>query len=276
MNPGFSLNIGTVFRPHLKRASSSLRDSALAMLFPVECRVCGAMIESWRDGVACGQCWLAIEQKIERIRVERNFCAKCGMPLLQLPQINQLAIHSDERRCGRCDDLAFSFARACGVYEGALRESVLRLKSHPQISARLRELMKATATDLQEKQTNESIIPVPLHPDRLAERTFNQAEVIANELAVITDLRVDTASLVRYRHTEKHRAGMGARERARTLEKAFKVRAPRLIENKVVLLVDDVMTTGSTTNEIAQTLLNGGARTVNVLTLARAASEYIL
>lgn len=267
-----NLNIGATFRSqltHLKRASSSLRDSALAMLFPVECRVCGAMIESWHDGVACNQCWLTVEQKIEKIRAEKNFCVKCGMPL---PQISQL----DERRCGRCDDLAFSFARACGVYEGALRENVLRLKSHPQISARLRELLKSAATNLQQLQTSESIIPVPLHSDRLAERTFNQAEIIANELAAITGLSVDTASLVRYRHTEKHRAGMGARERARTLEKAFKVRAPRLIENKTVLLVDDVMTTGSTAHEIAQTLLNGGARTVNVFTLARAASEFSL
>ena len=249
-----------------------MRDSALAVLFPVECRVCGAMVESWRDGVACNQCWLAVELKTERIRVEKNSCVKCGMPLPQLPQTSQL----DERRCGRCDDLAFSFARACGVYEGALRESVLRLKRHHQISARLRELLESAANGLQQLQPSESIIPVPLHPDRLAERTFNQAEIIANELAAMTGLQVDTASLIRFKHTEKHRAGMGARERARTLEKAFKVRAPRLIENKIVLLVDDVMTTGSTTNEIAQTLLNSGARTVNVLTLARAACEFIL
>lgn len=230
------------------------------------------MIESWRDGVACNDCWLAVEQKIERIQAEKSSCAKCGVPLPQLPK----TAHPDERRCGRCDDLAFNFARACGVYEGALRENVLRLKSHPQISTRLRELLKSAATDLQQLQTSESIIPVPLHADRLAERTFNQAEIVANELAAIIGLPVDTASLIRYRHTEKHRAGMGARERARTLEKAFRVRAPRLIENKIVLLVDDVMTTGSTTNEIAQTLLNKGARAVNVLTLARAASEFIL
>ncbi len=272
MNPTQNIQMSHPYLAHLKRASSNLRDSALAVLFPIECRVCGAMIESWRDGAACGQCWLDVEQKIERIRAEKNSCAKCGMPLPQIPQ----TVQPDERRCGRCDDLVFSLARACGVYEGALRESVLRLKSHPQIPARLLQLLKSAATGLQKLQASESIIPVPLHSDRLAERTFNQAEIIAHELAAIIGLRVDTASLIRFKHTEKHRAGMGARERARTLEKAFKVRAPRLIENKIVLLVDDVMTTGSTTNEIAQTLLNGGARAVNVLTLARAASEFIL
>ncbi|MGH9798931.1 MAG: ComF family protein [Blastocatellia bacterium] len=261
--------VGSTFRSRLKRASSCLRDATLTMLFPVECRVCGAMIESWRDGVACADCWHEVEQRIERIRAGKNFCVKCGIALSQTNQ-------PDERRCGRCDDLAFSFARACGVYEGALRENVLRLKSQPQISDRLRELLKAAAAGLQENQMSESIIPVPLHSDRLKERMFNQAEVIAGELAAIIGLPIDTASLIRAEHTEKHRAGMGARERARSLEKAFRVRAPRLIENKIVLLVDDVMTTGSTANEIAQTLLNGGARAVNVLTLAHAASEFIL
>ncbi len=264
-------SFGLAIRSRLETASSSVRDATLAMLFPVECRVCGKMIESWIDGVACSHCWLAVEQKIGRIRLENNFCAKCGLPLKPLPQTNL----SETRHCGRCNDFVFSIARACGVYEGALRESVLRLKSRPQVSGRLFSLLKATAEILQETHQYESIVPVPLHPDRLAERTFNQAEVIANELATITGLRVDAASLIRAKHTERHRAGMKTQERARSLEKAFRVRAPRLIENKTLLLVDDVMTTGSTANEIAQTLLKGGARSIGVLTLARAATEFI-
>ncbi|MEP7339930.1 MAG: phosphoribosyltransferase family protein, partial [Acidobacteriota bacterium] len=71
------------------------------------------------------------------------------------------------------------------------------------------------------------------------------------------------------------RAGMAARERASSMEKAFRVRAPRLIEGRAVLLVDDVMTTGSTADAISRTLLDGGARVVYVLTLARAASEFV-
>ncbi|MBL8189793.1 MAG: ComF family protein [Acidobacteria bacterium] len=265
-------SLGSIFYERLSRLDQTtlaLRDAALAMLFPLECRVCGAMIESLRDGVACADCWLAVEQRMERIRIEKSFCAKCGMPL------PPASTSPDERFCGRCDDLAFSVARAGGVYEGALRESVLRLKSQPHIPVRLRELLNIAAASLHEKQPSDSIIPVPLHPDRLKERTFNQAEIIANALSKLTHLPVDTASLIRAEHTEKHRAGMGARERARSLENAFQVRAPRLIENKVVLLVDDVMTTGSTANEIARTLLNRGAQAVNVLTLARAASDLL-
>lgn len=244
---------------HATRALAVVRDATLAMFYPLPCRVCGAMIASWRDGVACGVCWQEAETKPAAL------CAKCGLPLPSLPAHIQIT----ERRCGRCDELAFAHARACGRYEGALRESVLWLKSHPQLAPRLRALLQETFRHAPALHTSESIIPVPLHPDRFAERTFNQAEVIAHALAAITGLRVDAASLARVKQTVRHRAGMDARERARSLAKAFRVRAPRLIANRTVLIVDDVMTTASTAQEIAATLLDGGARAVNVLTLAR-------
>lgn len=249
------------------RATSVLCDAALATLYPNGCRVCGEMIESWHDGVACSECWREVAQE----SYSGDLCVKCGMRLRSLPS----PVEAFDRRCGRCDHLAFDYARACGPYEGALRESVLRLKLVPQFPARLRETMRRTFAALPESHLIESIIPVPLHPGRLAERGFNQAEIIARELASLTDLRLDSMAVIRVKKTEKHRAGMGAPERARSLEKAFRVRAPRLVEDRVILIVDDVITTGSTASELAGTLLNGGARSVSVLTLARAVNEFI-
>jgi ComF family protein len=243
---------------------SSIRDAALATLYPTSCRVCGALIDSWHEGLACGKCWEEIEGK----NSIDNVCDRCGLPLPPLPAY----IPAGSRRCGKCNGSAFTWARACGPYEGALRESVLWLKSHPQLAPRLRRLLIATFSSATVLHSSESIIPMPLHPSRLAERTFNQSEIIASALAAATGLRLDTASLVRVKKTEMHRAGMGVHERFSSLHNAFRVRAPRLIENRVVLLVDDVMTTSSTVNESAQTLLDGGARAVNVLTLARAVS----
>ncbi len=218
--------------------------------------------------MACERCWLEAELR----QTQSDLCTKCGIPLASLPS----SIVTNERLCGRCDQQAFTLARTCGIYEGAIRESVLWLKRHPQIAPRLSDLLRTAFLGLSREEQVDSILPVPMHPNRLAERTFNQSEIIARKLAVISGLHVDSASLIRARHTEKHRAGMAARERARSLEKAFRVRAPRLIEGKAVLLVDDVMTTGSTADAIAQTLLDGGARAVYVLTLARAASEFLL
>lgn len=244
------------------------------MLYPTACRVCGAMIESWRDGVACANCWA----ELEATSGIEEFCVKCGMALQTLPA----NVVMGERRCGRCDEFAFSVARACGPYDGALRESVLWLKLHPQVFRRLQELLRAAFERTEELRQCESIIPVPLHQDRLAERGFNQAEIIGRALAAVTalrpplrpPLRVDAAAIVRVKHTVKHSVGMGARERAKSLDNAFQVRAPRLVEDRAVLLVDDVMTTSSTANEIARTLLDAGARSVSVLTLARVMHEF--
>jgi competence protein ComFC len=245
------------------RVSATLRDATVAALYPSACRVCGDVIESWRDGVACSTCWREIEHEVD------NFCAKCWTPLTRAPQVG-----AGDRRCGRCDHFAFDFVRSCGPYRGAMRETVLRLKRAPHIPARLRDALGQTFAALPDYNMIESIIPMPLHPERLAERGFNQAEVVARQLASLTGLRVDSTAVIRVKKTERHRAGLGARERARSLEKAFCVRAPRLVKDRVTLLVDDVMTTGSTAGEIARVLLDGGARTVNVLTLARAMNEF--
>jgi ComF family protein len=138
----------------------------------------------------------------------------------------------------------------------------------------LRGALRRAFDALPDSDLIDSIIPTPLHPERLRERGFNQAEVIARELAAMTGLRVDSTALIRVKKTERHRAGLGARDRARSLEKAFRVRAPRLVSGRVALLVDDVMTTGSTADEIARALLDGAARSVKVLTLARAMNEF--
>lgn len=244
-----------------------LCDAALSVLYPTACRVCGRQLEAWPDGVACAQCW----EDTASTWSQFEFCAKCGAPLPPRARHLQLI----ERACGTCRDFAFSAARACGVYEGALLESVLWLKSHPQLSPRLRQLICATFAVQPLLHQCESIIPVPLHPARLTERGFNQAEFIADALAAQTGLPVDTASLLRVKPTERHRAGMDARTRVKSLSRAFRVHAPRLLAGRIVLLVDDVMTTGTTAHEIAQTLLADGAQAVNVFTVARAASVFI-
>jgi ComF family protein len=224
------------------------------------------MLESWREGIACEACWQANEDDWAR----QAHCGKCDARLPPVAAYLQVS----ERQCGQCRDFAFSFARACGAYNGALRESVLWLKEHPQLAPRLCGLLRATFDQQSVLRESEMIVPIPLHPDRFAERTFNQAELIADVLAAHAGLRAHPSCLLRAKATELHRAGMGATERARSLHKAFRVYAPRLLKNRVVLVVDDVMTTGSTAQEAAQTLLAGGAKAVNVLTLARAVSLF--
>ena len=114
------------------------------------------------------------------------------------------------------------------------------------------------------------IIPVPLHPARERERGFNQAALLARELARLTHLTLDEHSVVRRIHTERHRAGMDARARRESVAKVFAVRHPRLVGGRRVLLVDDVYTTGATVSVCAAILKDAGAEEVFVLTVARA------
>jgi ComF family protein len=117
--------------------------------------------------------------------------------------------------------------------------------------------------------TASRIVPVPLHPQRLRERGFNQAQLLAEAVASRTKLPLDKSSLVRTLHTARHRAGLDAEARRETVRGAFTVRSPRLIAGERILLVDDVLTTGATVSACAQALTEAGAIDVFVLTLGR-------
>ena len=172
-------------------------------------------------------------------------------------------------RCRRCDAEEFTAARACGLYEGALRAVVLSLKREPFVPPRLARMLREAARRAP-LDTATLVIPVPLHPARERERGFNQAALLASWAAKGVGLRLDPFSLARVGHSERHRAGMDARARRESVREAFNVTRPRLVRGQSVLLVDDVFTTGATASACARALLDAGARAVFVLTAARA------
>jgi competence protein ComFC len=241
--------------------ASHAYDAALALVFPQACAVCQASVESRHDGVACASCW-----RTTRLFEEQDtLCWKCGA-------FTEARVSKERRisvRCGRCDDDAFTAARACGFYEGALRASVLELKREPHVASHLAGLMYETQQRAPLNSTN-LIIPVPLHSERERERGFNQAVLLARELARLSQLPLDEYSVVRRVHTERHRAGMDARARRDSVADAFAIRHPKLVAGQRVLLVDDVFTTGATVSSCAAALKEAGAEEVLVLTVARA------
>jgi len=174
----------------------------------------------------------------------------------------------EEVRCRRCDEDAFVAARACGEYAGALRASILALKHSPHVCGQLVELLSETQMRSPLNLATR-IIPVPLHPEREKVRGFNQAAIIGRALSQVCALPFDEVSLVRTLHTNRHRAGLDAKDRRATVAGAFRVSYPDLIADERVLLVDDVFTTGATVSSCAKTLLAAGAADVFVLTIAR-------
>jgi ComF family protein len=111
------------------------------------------------------------------------------------------------------------------------------------------------------------IIPVPIHTIKKLSRGYNQSDLIARGISIITKKNIDTKSLKRIRNTPTQ-THLHLQERIENVKDAFKVVRQRKIKDKVILIVDDVCTTGSTVNEVARTLLNSGAKKVNLATLA--------
>lgn len=246
---------------NVTRLTSQIYDATLAVLYPQACAICGHSVESRHDGVACSRCWDATPL----FRESDPLCGKCGA-------LSRAIVAEDKRhnvRCGRCDEDAFTAARACGAYEGALRTSILELKRQPHVARRLAHLM----SKLQKRaplDSAELIVPVPLHANRERERGFNQALILARELSRLTGLPLDEHSVVRRLHTERHRSGMDAKARRKSVSGAFAVRHADLIKGKRVMLIDDVFTTGATVSACAAALFEAGAEDVFVVTVARA------
>lgn len=242
------------------RAASLGYDSLLSVVYPLSCHVCGAGVESRALGVACTKCWDATRL----LSGNETLCWKCG-----LPSTATVAPEKWEQvRCRRCDQLSFTAARACGVYESAIAASVLALKRQPSVCSRLTSLLVKTASRYPLNQATR-IIPVPLHAEREKARGFNQASLIAQKLSIAAAIPLISKSLARVSHTVKHRAGMDATDRLKTVDDAFRVVHPSLVAGEKILLVDDVFTTGATVSSCARVLREAGAVDVFVLTLAR-------
>jgi ComF family protein len=244
----------------LTRVPNLCYDSLLSLVYPQPCAVCGGSVESQKLGAACEKCWRATRL----FSGAETVCWKCGLQSLATVVLEQ----REQVRCRRCDEQAFTAARACGAYEGALRASVLRLKHQAGLCRPLTDQLRKIHSQFPLNRAT-LVIPVPLHRDRERARGFNQAAVIGQELARASSLPLDEVSLQRTFHTNRHRAGMDAKGRRDTVANAFHVTYPSRVAGERVLLVDDVFTTGATVSSCAQTLLAAGAVEVYVLTLAR-------
>ena len=258
----------------LERGFNRLRDAILAITYPQSCHICAGAVESHDDGVCCQTCWE--NQSITNLIDHNPFCAKCGATMPWVSKALFAAISTSGQgippqtfHCGSCHDLAFTCARACGEYKGALEASILFLKTHPHICKRLRQILCRAYSRHRDALHADFVMPVPLHASRERKRGFNQAAVIASFLAAEFGLSIDLRSLVRIKDTERHRAGMDAIDRRKSTEGAFKVVSPDLVRGAAVLLVDDIFTTGSTAASAARALVTAGAARINLLTIAR-------
>ena len=184
------------------------------------------------------------------------------------PFLTESALDIDGRcRLCRSGLTEFDALYCVGAYEGRLRELIHLFKYAPMERLH-RPLGAFLRTGLPREATFDSIVPMPLHRKRQRERGFNQAELLAQEVARVASLPVELA-VTRTRYTVQQ-AGLTGKQRRNNVRDAFEVKDPARVAGKRILLVDDVVTTGASANSCALALKRAGASFVAVLALARA------
>jgi len=161
---------------------------------------------------------------------------------------------------------------AFAVFHGPIADALRRFKynERPDLAAPLGQLASHAAREA--KLSADLVIPVPLHPRRLAERGYNQAALLASKVASALDADFAPRALCRTRHTPQQ-ARLDREGRLGNVAGAFQVRSPRAVRGRRVLLVDDVVTTGATIDACREALLAAGATSVVALAVACAEKD---
>lgn len=197
-------------------------------------------------------------------------CAACAaeLPRPTSPSCPRCALPTPHGEiCGRCLNKlpCFDSTQAAYVYDFPLDKLVHSFKYGHRLA--LGAYFGRQMAALPRPETADLIIPLPLHPDRLRARGFNQALELAREISSAWPIPIDTESCQRTRNTPAQ-ADLPWRERVKNIRGAFHCSAD--FSGKKIILIDDVMTTGASLNECARTLKLHGAAYVSALVLARA------
>ncbi|WP_026434748.1 ComF family protein [Acidovorax sp. JHL-9] len=230
-------------------AGTSRRIGALVEHLPSQCAVCHA----WPARRVCDGC-------AARFAQPRARCTRCALP-----------VPEGVAECGACLreppalDACLAAVDYAYPWAGAIAE--FKFRGDPGWAAALATLLRSTPWVEPALEAADRVLPVPLSRERLQERGFNQATLLARHLA---DPKVDAMLLLRLRATEAQ-SGLPRSQRLRNLQGAFAIEPARAatLQGQRIVLLDDVMTTGATLNAAAHALRQAGAAHITALVVAR-------
>jgi competence protein ComFC len=238
-------------------AAPSLLGSIASLLYPPACTICSASVGLGE--YLCDECEASVS------RIVPPFCNKCSEPFA--------GAITTTFSCANCTHRRLHFDAAVSAYRsrGIVRHVILNFKYGRQIHLRhlvARWLAAALDDERLRERRFDAIVPVPLHPARQRERGFNQAALLAEWLS--SNLSAPLRPVLQRIHYTTTQTAFDRSERMQNLRGAFRLRKKADVRNLDVLLIDDVLTTGSTLSECARTLKEGGAQSVYAATAARA------
>jgi len=239
------------YQPFLQSAFNAIQN----FIFPHTCLICKKHLHALSG--LCHSCATDLRY------IQNNYCQICGYPF-------ELNI-GHEISCGQCLKKAPTYekARAIFYYDTLIKNLILKLKHGdmhyvvPFLSQQMHIYIQKYALEA------DYIIPVPAHFRRLWFRMYNQTSLLAHEIKKNNHFPVLMQGLKRVKHTTQKNASR--EKRSEHLKSAFicPPNIQKIIANKRILLIDDVMTSGATVNACAETLMRAGANKVQILTLAR-------
>lgn len=225
----------------------------------MDCVSCGVTLIDNTVPYFCDPCWSSISV------LPDPRCPRCDIPFSS----SQALTYSPTHVCGHCRKHPPAFTKAWTpyAYHGVLKDAISQFKYHGKVRLAhpLAELM---ASGWHLPPNVDALMAVPLHPTRLREREYNQSLLLAYHLSRHLRIPILWNVLVRTRSTVPQTT-LNRATRLRNLRRSFAVTQPEAIAGKSIVIVDDVFTTGTTSNECAKALRKAGADHVFVASLAR-------
>jgi ComF family protein len=249
----------TVEQPRASRARRFAAGLRSALGFGIELALpplCPACREPVGDMALCAACWAKLSF------IAPPYCVRLGVPFAYDPGAGMLSMQAI------ADPPAFNRARAAVRYDEIARTLVHSLKygDRLDLAPTMGHWMAAAGRELLAEA--DALIPVPLHWRRLWTRRFNQAGALAQAIARASGVAVVEGALKRVKGTVQQ-VGLSKAERAANMQGAFRVPDKAAVAGRRLVLVDDVLTSGATSEASARVLLRAGAANVDVLVFAR-------
>ncbi len=238
---------------------SSFLRTVLHVIFPSTCANCKTPL--WNDPVpfVCQACWETV------IPISGPCCPHCGGPFASPVTLQ----HSPTHECGACRTKPPAFTQTWSLfpYQSPLKEAIILFKYRGKRSL-TKHFLQSMLPALPTLPTIDVLMPVPLHPQRLREREYNQSLLLAHGLSQHLQIPLILSCLIRIKATVPQ-TSLSRKERLTNLHRAFAIDDATRIKDKRILLIDDVFTTGTTLHECAKALRKAGSGPVYGVTLAR-------